>query len=476
MMNESSFTSILYGIFSHLLTIGGFLLAVFLIARLMSEKKQPGNTIAWLLVIVLIPYVGVPLYLLFGGRKLRRLQAQKVRLDTHLPGKSQPASCAELSIAKTITSGGGFPPIGGNSLKPLPNGEDAFRNLEQNILQASECINIATFIIGRDEVGKHIIKLLAQRASEGIKVRLLVDSFGGKILSRASLTPITQAGGEVQWFMPVMPFASTGSANLRNHRKIALFDHRIAIVGGRNIAKEYLGPEPSAKRWTDFGCQIEGPAVPMLSEIFIADWCFASRQKPEAIRCANTSLQSVGDTELQIVASGPDVKGDPLYDGLVAMTQSSEKSITIITPYFIPDEVLLRTLIIKARGGREVTLILPEKSNHRIADFARKHYVRELLQAGVKVMLYTPGMLHSKATIVDGQVALFGSANCDMRSLFVNFEIGVVVHTEPEVRAINQWAESLLSSCKAAKPTKDYRFPRLSHLAEDLSRMFAPLL
>lgn len=476
-MNISNTHPWLEGVFSHLLTIGGFLLAVFLIARLMSEKKQPGNTVAWLLVIILIPYIGVPLYLIFGGRKLRRLLAKKKHLFPSLPADTIPGSCSELSVARAITSGGGSPPVGGNSITLLTTGENAYHTLEKGILEAKQCIHITTFIVGRDEVGRAIVKLLAQRAREGIKVRFLIDSVGGMFLHRSFFRKITAAGGEVYWFMPVLPFTSRGSANLRNHRKIAIFDHNIAIVGGHNIAREYMGPTPHHKRWADFGARIEGPAAAMLNDIFIADWCFAGRQDPEAIKATPPRTPILNaNAELQVIASGPDVEGDPFYDGLVTMIQSAEKSIRIITPYFIPDEVLMRILMIKARTGRDVMLILPAKSNHPVTDFARKHYVRELFQAGVRVMLYTPGMLHSKATIVDDRIAIFGSANFDLRSLFVNFEVGVVVHSEKEVLEISAWAESLLPSCIDATEMKS-RQPRfLNGIAEDLSRLIAPLL
>jgi len=479
-MNDVIEHPFLNGFLPHLLTIGGFLLAVFLIARLMSEKKQPGNTVAWLLVIVLIPYVGVPLYLLLGGRKLRRLVKQKTRVFPTLPGSDFPlATCRHLPVARAVTASGGSPPLGGNSVSLITKGRDAYRSLEAHILKAAHSIHITTFILGRDDTGRRIVALLAQRAKEGVKVRLLLDSVGCMFISRKFVAKIKEAGGEVAWFMPVMPFSTRGSANLRNHRKIAIFDHVTALIGGHNIAREYMGPTAYKKRWADFGAIIEGPAAALLNDVFIADWCFASRQKQETLRRevqGETVGQPRGNGELQVIVSGPDVDGDPLYEGLVAMIQSAEKSIWIITPYFIPDEVLLRSLIVKARAGCEITLIVPAKSNHPVTDFARRHYLRELRQAGVTVSLYGPGMMHSKATIVDDRIALFGSANFDLRSLFVNFEIGVLAHSESDVRAIKAWAQSLKTSCTAPVDKKSRPFRLVEDLTEDLSRLLAPLL
>jgi cardiolipin synthase len=466
------------GLLSDLLTIGGFGLALLLVARLMSQKKAPANTFAWLLVIVLLPYVGVPLYLIFGGRKLRQLAARKAPLTPHLTNPGEAASpFASRPVAHTIMSSGAGAPVGGNRLQLLTTGEDTFAALERQIRAARRTIHINTFILGRDDTGRRLLKLLAERAREGIKVRLLLDAVGCMFVRRSFHAELRAAGGEVVTFMPVLPFTSRGSANLRNHRKIAVFDHAVAIIGGHNLAYEYLGATPYRKRWRDLGALIEGPAATLLNEVFIADWCFASRQSPETVRPGATveRVASRGEAELQVVASGPDVPGDPLYEGIISMIQEAEHSIWIVTPYFIPDDVLLRSLIVKARAGREVTLIVPERSNHPVTDFARRHYVRELCVAGGRVLLFQPGMMHSKAVIVDDRIGLLGSANFDLRSLFVNFEIGVVVHTQAEALAMKAWAIEQAASCREFLNRK--RPHRLwTGMLEDFSRLLAPLL
>jgi cardiolipin synthase A/B len=311
-----------------------------------------------------------------------------------------------------------------------------------------------------------------------VKVRLLLDAVGCLFSSRRFCDPLRRAGGEVVRFMPVIPISPRGSANLRNHRKIAVFDQRLAIVGGHNLAREYMGPQFLKKRWTDFGALIGGPGAALLNQVFLADWAFASGQSIDQLHQEHdpAALRAQGEAEVQIVASGPDVAGDPLYEGIVSMIQEAEHSIWIVTPYFIPDEVLLRSLIVKARAGKDVTLILPARSNHPITDYARRHYVRQLQAAGARVLLHPRGMLHAKTLIVDDRMALIGSANLDLRSLFVNFEIGVMIYSEPEVLAIRHWAGELLRGCVAPRPEKPRRFRFLGNLAEDLSRLFAPLL
>jgi cardiolipin synthase len=467
------------GLLSDLLTIGGFILALFLVARLMSQKKAPANTFAWLLVIVLLPYVGVPLYLIFGGRKLRRLAARKAPLTPQLPNPPETASAfATWPVAHTIMSSGAGAPVAGNRLQLLTTGEDTFAALERHITAARHTIHINTFILGRDDTGRRLLQLLTERARDGVKVRLLLDAVGCMFVRRSFHAALRAAGGEVVKFMPVMPFTSRGSANLRNHRKIAVFDHAAAIIGGHNLAHEYMGAGAYRKRWRDLGALIEGPAATLLNEVFIADWCFASRQPPETLRpgARVETAADRGQAELQVVASGPDVPGDPLYEGIISMIQEAEQSVWIVTPYFIPDDVLLRSLIVKARAGREVTLIVPERSNHPVTDFARRYYVRELCQAGGRVLLFRPGMMHSKAVIVDDRIGLLGSANFDLRSLFVNFEIGVVVHTKADVMTMRAWAVAQAASCRefVNRPKRPHQL--LSGTLEDFSRLLAPLL
>lgn len=464
----------------HLLTVGGVVLALFAIARIISEKRQPSNTLAWLLAIVLIPYVGVPLYLVLGGRKLRRLLARKSPFRSSLPGLAPvPSVAAASATAQTATASGASPPVGGNSLRLLTTGEEAFKALEQHILAAQHSIHITTFILGRDDTGRRLVRLLAGRARAGVKVRLLLDAVGCVFSSRGFVDPIRAAGGEVRRFMPVLPFFSRRhSANLRNHRKIAVFDQHTAIMGGHNLAREYMGPAPYRKRWRDFGAVVQGPAAVLLNEVCLADWSFASGQSLDGLykELRPETLQPRGKSELQVVASGPDVRGDPLYEAIISMIQEAERSIVIITPYFIPDEVLLRSLIVKARAGREVTLVLPAHSNHPVTDFAGRHYVRELQRAGARVLLFGPGMMHSKGVIVDDRIGLIGSANFDLRSLFVNFEIGLFVYSEPEVRAMRAWAEELMQHSHKPRPQRPSRYRIVGNVVEELSRLLAPLL
>ncbi len=461
----------LWGLLPHLLTVVGVLLALLALARLLRERRQPGNTYAWLLAIVLVPYVGVPLYLIFGGRKLRRLVARKQRLPAAQP---EVVPMGLPPLARVLTHNGVGPPAGGNRVRFIASGEEMFAELEARIRAAKHTIYIMTFILGRDAVGRRLVKLLAERAREGVRVRLLLDALGCFSTSRGFCEPLRRAGGEVARFMPVLPLQTRGSANLRNHRKIAVFDGHAALIGGHNLALAYLGPVPRRRRWRDFGARVEGPAVRQLEEIFRADWEFATEKEwPKAP--THSAPAVAGSSELQVVASGPDVAGDPLYEGILAMVQHAQRSLWIVTPYFIPDEVLQRSLLIQARAGVEIKLVVPARSNHRIADLARRHFLHELREAGVQVLLYGPGMNHAKAIVMDDEAGLWGSANLDARSLFVNFEVGVVTYAQADVAAMRDWMREVMTHTQPlVAPTGPRRF--VSAAAEEISRLLAPLL
>ncbi len=464
------------GVLPHLLTVAGFLLAFVAIARLMSERRQPGNTFAWLLAIAFVPYVGVPLYLMLGGRKIKRIVAGKTRLCPIVPG-IPPSPAATGSTARVLTFNGACPPVGGNKLRLLATGEEAFAELETQIRTAQHTIHLMTFILARDAVGKRLVKLLAQRAKDGVKVRLLLDSLGCFASSGRFVDPIRQAGGEVAKFMPVLPLQTRGSANLRNHRKIAVFDHQTAIMGGHNLAKEYMGPTHLKRRWRDFGALIEGPAVELLNEIFIADWAFACGQSIDKLHkeLPAQTARLAGQSEMQIVASGPDIVGDPLYEGILSLVQNAERSVWIVTPYFIPDEVLFRSLLLKARSGADVRIVVPARSNHPITDLARRYYLRTLHTAGVKVLFYQPGMIHAKMLLVDEQIGPFGSANMDLRSLFVNFEVGAVAYSPDDAAAIANWMREVFAQSKPMpEPRRERRL--MPAIGEEIARLLAPLL
>jgi cardiolipin synthase len=469
-------------VFSHVLSILTLVLAVLLVARLLSERRQPSATFAWLLGIGLVPYVGIPLFLLFGGRKIRKLAREKDPLRP--PPTGQPRISVSGSFLPNFE--GAYPVSHDNSVMFLDRGEDTFREFVRQIEEARESIEILTFILGNDSTGQEIVERLARRASEGVRVRVLLDALGSMATLGQFVQPLRDAGASVAKFMPVFPIQSRWSANLRNHRKIAVFDGARAIVGGHNLAREYLGAAPERDRWIDFGALICGSAALDLRRIFLADWNYATDESEsesailEAFHRSSKASQGRpdGSSSIQVMAGGPDVPDDTLHEAIVSLIQEADSRLWIITPYFVPDEVVFRSLLVKARTRREIRLIIPERSNHHIADVARRHALRDLHRAGVEILLHRGPMLHAKALIADDRIGMIGSVNMDARSLLVNFEVGVFLRSPQDVLALSHWADGLVRQCRrfGCEELETKPGGRLSTLAEDAARLIAPLL
>ncbi len=454
--------------YAHLLTWIGFFLGILIIGRMLNEKRNPSNIFAWAFAVLFIPWVGVPLYFLFGGRKSRGLVERKRKVmegSRYLAGENLPAD--ELKKLRRTA---------GNDCRLLPDAPATFNAILEGIEDSKECIHIMTYILSRDEAGMAVVEALTRKAREGVKVRLLLDAFGFFGNGGAWIEELKKAGGEVARFMPLVPFHTHSSANLRNHRKLAIFDHRIAITGGQNIDLRFMGPEDTPETFRDFSIRVEGPVLRHMNFLFLNDWIFASEQKPEQFSdLFQLEFPAAGEKNLEVIESGPEVPTDALYERILGIVQECRETLTIVTPYFVPDEVLFRSLIVKAHSGRKVRLILPRHSNQKLVDVARFHYLRQMKAAGVEVLFYLPGMIHAKLILADNSIALSGSANFDMRSFFVNFEMGIV-HDHPEdFASFRDWVADIEKECE---PMEENTVPRgkSRRLAEDFAHLVGPLL
>jgi cardiolipin synthase A/B len=442
-----------------------FVAAVAIILRLVQEKRTPSNITSWSLFLLFLPLAGVPFYLLFGGRKIRRLIAEKSKVSSGAVGMGEGSSGVRCF----------GDPLTGNSVRVLGDGVEAYRAFCKEIDAARERIDIATFILGNDPVGRRIVNRLALKAREGVRVRLLIDALGSFGAKNRMFSELVEAGGTVERFIPLSFFISReASANLRNHRKIAVFDDRLAIAGGQNMDKRFLSPSDSRDLFADLGLMIEGPAVGAFIKVFDSDWAFACKGVAGVV--SHLSRQPMlGSSELEVIPSGPDVEGDALWESIITLVQEARHSITIVSPYFLPDEVLLRSLIIKAHAGRHVRIVVPENSNHAIVDLARNRFLRQLSAQGIEILMYRKRMLHAKLIMVDGRFAVSGSANIDPRSFFVNFEIGIVHYSPGDIRLFEDWMDStILPHCVPFALSRKSRESRARLFAENLAHLFTP--
>jgi len=455
----------------------GFVLALLVVGRLMIEKRNPSNVFAWGLIIFFIPWLGVPLYFLFGGRKCRHLVKMKLEVNSLATQLATGVSTCTPPLTGTLSPASPRRKFAQNSFKLIGDGVEAYQVLRAEIARAEKSIYLQTFILGRDEPARQIVADLTARARAGVEVKLLLDALGCFGATGHFVEPLRQAGGRTARFMPVLPLQTKTSANLRNHRKFAVFDHDRVIVGGQNIDHRFIDSHDSPELFLDFGAQIEGPVAAAFNRNFISDWCFASGDSPQKFQDLLAYTPAACGTEAaEVISSGPDVSGDPLWERLLILVQQCQREITIVTPYFVPDEVLFRSLIIQAHCGRRVRIIVPENSNHIMADFARHFYLRQLHDAGVEVLLYRPKMMHAKLVLVDGEAALMGSANMDMRSLFVNFEIGVLLSTPGPIRDLTNWTNVLLRDCVTYLDSGHAGAGANRRIMEDFAHLLGPLL
>jgi cardiolipin synthase len=455
-------------ILAHLELLVGFLLAGAFAVKALLQRRSPAGAMAWLLIILLAPYVGVPLYLIFGGRKMQRKARRKAGVRLSQASLVDPDQAKDVD--RLLRAYGSPGACRGNRVELLPTGESIHQALSELIDSAATHCWIATYILNPDHVGQDVIQRLARKARQGVDVRLLVDDVGSLGLSRRHVAPLIDAGGWYATFMPVLHLPFRGRTNLRNHRKIAVADGARVIAGGTNIASEYIGPTPEPGRWRDLSFFLEGPAAHHFAEVFAQDWAFATNEHLEA---PPSPAPDRGEAVAQVVPSGPDVQGDPLYHAVLSSLFQARERILAVTPYFAPDETLSLALALAARRGVHTTLVLPRRSDSRLMDLVRATYLRQLMEAGGEVLLYAPSMLHAKALVVDDSVALVGSANLDMRSLFLNYETMLFLYSRPEVRAMREWA---LGLAQDAQPAVLRHVSRPREFAESAVRLLTPLM
>ncbi len=457
----------IYEIISHVVLISGFLLAIVVIAHILRQRRSPAGTIAWLLVIILLPYLGIPLYFIFGGRKTKSVADSKARIHLY---SSEIIPLSEAGILDKLLRTYNIPGASeGNSLSLCQTGEDGYRQLMNLIDEAQTSIYLLTFILSEDEIGKEVVKRIAKRAAQGVTVRVLLDGLGSMHTRKNFLKPIIDAGGEAEYFIPVIHTPFHGRANLRNHRKMLIADEKKVIAGGTNIAKEYIGPVPIEGRWQDLAFVLEGPAVAHYTEIFVSDWKFATGKTFDA---GQDKIEAAGSSVVQIVPSGPDVPGDPMYDAVLTSAYSARERLWIVTPYFVPDVSLAQGLVLAAHRGIDLRILVPERSNHKLTDLARGTYLRDIQKAGGKIYLYTGGMVHAKILVVDSELASIGSANMDMRSLFLNYEVSMFTYSEKDIQETVNWVTKLMEDSKIGMPD----IGELRNVCEGIVRMSAPLL
>ncbi|WP_038211423.1 phospholipase D-like domain-containing protein [Xenophilus azovorans] len=435
-----SFASWLPSISQHFLAVVLALLVYVLTTRGRREQRAPTAAIAWVMGMLLMPYVALPMYLMFGRRKLRPAGTPRAARS----GPS-PHWAAELIDAFGLAAPSAC------AVRLHADGVDARAALWAVIDGARRTLDVCTFIIGDDALGSEAIERMAARARAGVRVRVLLDGFGALQLPQRHFEALRAAGGQVKVFRPIFGLHRSGPRNLRNHRKFTIADDAWLWSGGRNLAGEYFcGNAAHPEPWRDLSFDIRGDVAAAAARQFEQDWTSVTREPPRPV----ASLPAVpGGALAQFLPSGPDQTEDTAAALLIGACFRAERRILAITPYFVPGDGLRDALRLAARRGVQVTIAIPRRSNHRLADFVRSRAMRDLARAGVAFRML-PFMAHAKAVVVDHDLALCGSINLDQRSLLLNHEAAVVFYDPVQIDWLAQWVERTASAGEAYRPRR----------------------
>lgn len=470
----------------HLATVVVIGLPAVLIANVILRKRSVSAAIGWVGLILLSPVAGSIVYLLFGINRIRR-RARRLHRPSPGSGESE-ADAAALVVAHLGPDHahlqylarviGGLSPtvlVGGNNILPLRNGDIAYPEMIRAIDAAERSVLLQTYIFRVDPAGEMFVDALERAAERGVEVRVLIDGVGVLYSFPSIRRRLRDSGIRCGLFMHSLWPWRMPYLNLRNHQKILVVDGRIGFTGGLNIGIGNLLERHPARPVRDLHFRIEGPVVAQMLEVFASDWQFSTR---EAIGHAAWfgALVSTGDALARGLTGGPDQDVDKLRSVLVAAISEARRSIRIVTPYFLPDEVLVSALRIAARRGVEIDIVVPDVSNLPFVDWASSAWLDVLVEAGCRIWRSPPPFDHSKLMVVDGVWSFFGSVNWDARSLRLNFEFNIESFDVVLAEALQRLSDEMLARSRSVTAESLNSRPLLVKLRDGVARLFSPYL
>lgn len=465
--------------------------------RIIYDTRNNTKSLAYLLFAVFAPFIGMLFYFLFGvNYRNKRMyskklivndeQANKLRdiiheYSRHTFEESDKSVKSFEELANLLLKDNMSPLTSNNNVKLLINGENKFPELIKALKEAKDHIHLEYYIYEDDEIGKLIQSILIQKANEGINVRFIYDDYGSRSI-RKTLVPEMQSKGIMAFpFFKIRFITFANRLNYRNHRKIIVIDGKTAFIGGINISDRYINDPADLKKlfWRDTHLRIDGPGVQYLQHLFLCDWNFCADTKLEPDDVFFPPLNRIpvhAHKIVQIAASGPDSHTpDILYSILQAINLATEE-IIISTPYFIPNESLLDALCVASLGGVKIKLLVPLKSDSSFIDHAVRSYYLEILNAGIEIYQYTKGFMHAKTMVCDRKIAMIGTANMDIRSFDLNFEVNAIVYDKQIANELHDiFIEDLKDSVKLDLISWSKR-PKFKKLTENAVRLVSPLL
>lgn len=476
---------------SHLVTMLYIVNILLAFTVIFLERKNPTSTLVWILVLFLLPAVGAIFYILLSQnltrKKIFQFEADEYQLYASLLKKEiEDLQTGRLSFndpvmknykdlihLHQVQSKAVFSQD--NSVEVFTDGTEKFKELFKCIVNAKSHIHILYFIVKRDSLGKQLVKLLTEKARDGVEVRFLIDDLGNQ-LHDSDLQPLIEAGGKVSKFFPSFLSYINLRLNFRNHRKLVIIDGQIGFIGGFNVGNEYISLKKKMGYWRDTHLKIFGSAVHDMQTRFLLDWRAASNE--EVLRNSKyyPRPEKTGTSGIQIVSCGPDSPQEEIKQGYIKMINSAKKCIYIHTPYFIPDESIQEALKIAALSGVDVRIMIPDRPDHIFVYWASYSFIGDLLNAGVKAYKYTKGFLHSKSIVVDQKISSVGTANFDIRSFKLNFEVNAFIYDVDVSQKLHQAFENDLQFCEELTIVKYLHRSNFIKFKESISRLLTPVL
>ncbi|MBQ4802978.1 cardiolipin synthase [Aquimarina sp. MMG015] len=463
-----------------------FLAGLVIVIRLILYGMRPTKTLAWILVIFTIPVGGMLFYLLLGRnrRKNKLFQLKRTgEINTYLEKAEsyyQPVQQNEYQehqkLIELITKNCGFSPSAGNELKLLKNGNATFRAIFESLKKAEHFIHLQYYIFENGILADGLFELFEKKVKEGVQVRILYDGIGSLSLSKKYIKKLEDIGVEIYGFLPIKFGKFLSSLNYRNHRKIIVIDNKIAFTGGINVSDKYVTGDSDLGMWNDMHLQLEGPIIHSLQAIFVMDWYLVSNNENILNTSYFTSYKEIGTMTAQTVHSGPDEDFSSTQQMYFSLINEAKSYVYIANPYIIPGEAILEALKVAALSGVEVRLLLSEVSDNIIVRWCVRSYFEGLMEAGVKIYLFSNGFLHSKTIVADDTVSSVGTTNLDIRSFEQNYEVNVVIYDDSFAMELKN---DFLSDCKQSVQLNYSTFvdrPWVEKLKEGAAKIFSPVL
>ncbi len=478
--------NLFWQIFSLVFLVTAIPVAVMIIL----EKRSPFKTIAWILVLILVPIIGLGFYLFFGQEyrkqklfsrrgvkslsKIRKLSTKQLREIEHINFQFSPEVQEKKNLIRLLLNNSDSLLTTGNECKILNNGEETFKAIFAAIKRAKHHIHLEYYIIDNDKIGNQLTNLLIEKSKAGIEVRIIVDDVGSWDLKEKFFRRLREAGIEIYPFMEVRFPRLTSRVNFRNHRKILVVDGKIGFTGGINVADRYIHGKPKIGPWRDTHLQITGDAVAIMQVIFAADWYFVINENLTGEKYFPPLTEENG-TPVQISASGPDSDWENIEQAYILAILNAKKYVYITTPYLMPPQTIVSALKTAALSGVDVRIIIPEKSDAVTPKWCSFSYVEQFLEAGIKIYFYQSGFIHSKTLMIDNVFSTIGTTNLDFRSLETNFEINAFIYERKFTRSLLRHFLNDLRNSREIKLSEWTKRPWQFKLRESLAHIVSPM-